>query len=93
MTTNTDSLLAKLGLVAEFAAFIVCLGRFIWLQEYAPTKVVLMTAAWPYFAGAVLALTYVIASFVLFKKAKFRASAVLAAAMVVVLLALKFATL
>lgn len=80
-----------IGLLVELAAFLRCLGEFIYLQFYAPARISLMNPAIPYLLGAFAALVYFIASLVLHKKAKFRASAILAGAMVVVLVALKLA--
>jgi len=93
MATNTDNLLAKIGITVEFAAFVGCLIRYIWLQFYAPAKIFLLSPAQPWLLGAFASMAYVIGSYVLFRKGKFRASAALAGAMVVVLLALRYATL
>lgn len=82
---------AVIGLAAELAAFLRCLGEHIYLQFYAPARISLMNPAIPYLLGAFAALAYFIASLVLYKKGKFRASTILAGAMVVVLVALKLA--
>lgn len=79
------------GLIAELAAFLRCLGEHIYLQFYAPARITLMNPAIPYLLGAFAALAYFIASLVLHKKGNFKASAILAGAMVVVLVALKLA--
>lgn len=81
------------GLLAELAAFLRCLGEFIYLQFYAKAAVYLLRSPQPYLLGAFAAMAYVIASFVLYRKGKFKASAILAGMMVVVLIALKLAYL
>jgi hypothetical protein len=88
LTLKTWSLI---GLFVEFAAFLHCLGEHIYLQFYAPARISLMRPAMPYLLGAFAALVYFIASLVLHKKGHFKASIILAGAMVVVLLALKLA--
>lgn len=85
--------LALIGLLVEVAAFLRCLVEYVHLQFYAKAAIYLMRSPQPYLLGAFAALSYAIASFVLYRKTKFRASAILAGAMVVVLLALKLAYL
>lgn len=82
---------AIVGLLVELAAFLRCLGEFIYLQFYAKAAIYLMRPAQPYLLGAFAALAYVIGSFVLYRKGKLKASAILAGAMVIVLIALKLA--
>ena len=85
--------LAILGLLVELAALIRCLTEYIHLQFFAKAAVYLMRPPQPYLLGAFAALCYAIASFVLYRKTKFAASAILAGAMVIVLVAVKLAYL
>lgn len=85
--------LAVIGLVAELAAFVRCLVEYIRLRFLVKAAIYLMRSPEPYLLGAFAALCYAVASFVLFRKLKFVASAILAGAMVVVLVVLKLAFL
>ena len=82
---------AWVGLLIEAAAFLRCLVGFIQLTFFASTAASLLTSAQPYLLGAFAALGYLVGSIVLFRKHKFALTSALAAAMVVVLVALKLA--
>ena len=85
--------IAWIGLVVEAAAFVRCLAGFIQLTFFASTATALLKSAQPYLLGAFAALGYLVGSIIIFRKHKFALTSALAAAMIVVLVALKLAFL